>query len=563
MAIRCQNWYDLNAARNYPLDDGAICADTRGRRFPTHFLADLYLKYPDTLGPYVYLSAFTITPNVVTLVLLAADSFTAPGVPVASLSLPMPVDKWRQYPLESLYPGVGGWLVFGSGVDDQQDYVARFANASQSRFTPRAAKPYQLLPISSVARLGDTPLTGLVSLLGGNDIEVVAQTREIPGRGLLNCIVVQLANLSSNASLTHTVQTIYSSPCLNTPESGTCPDPQPLQYIGPVPPDCCGNITIKFRGCATVSAITEAATLDSDGNVTAIAASSGVVIDCGLGLFESCVTPDHLPNAQGRLPNDYDDLCHSLSAAPLESISETLGPDIPFSYSEIDDSMSWELGGSASFDFYLASPHAYENAFHDFEWWQVVAGYFGLASGDGFSTHFTDSVAGPNMALCTHAKAHAVYYRKTSAIFYLDQGNVGTSHNAAVLVNVRPDPVNPQRYTAYAAEIDWDAWVSGAKLLRIAYYDGTEWFTLGSVEIPGLALDSPYRLSLWVWPRGDADAWLVAEVVGLTDDTQASVGPVPAKNFGDDYADCGVYTRRSRVRFAWFGIERIPKERTL
>ena len=114
MAIRNQNWYDHNSSRNYPLDDLATAVDDSGQRLPSHFLADLYLKFPIVAGRIAYLGGITVGPGIVTAVILAADGpDSKTGIPLAAVSLPRPVTPWRQYALDPLYPGVGGWIVFG------------------------------------------------------------------------------------------------------------------------------------------------------------------------------------------------------------------------------------------------------------------------------------------------------------------------------------------------------------------------------------------------------------------------------------------------------------------
>ena len=598
MAVRNMNWYDLNSARDYPLDAVATCVADDGRRLPSHFLADLYLKFPSTAANYAYLGAITVTSQIVTVVILGAQSLTDPRpIPLASVSIPGPVDAWRQYPVEALYPGVGGWIVFGHGVEDVQRFSARFSTAQQSFFTPRAAKAYDPLPVTDLGNLNQDPaLTGLIMLLGGNDIEIVGECRTIPGypanawetcEDLLHntpgrpCIVIRLKNTSTNSAQARNVFAVYASPCLNTPESETCGDPPPIEFIGPVQPDCCGNITIKFRGCATVSAITASATINPDGSQTVVPTDNGVVIDCGLGMLQSCVTADNLPDEHGKLPNQYDDLCSSLSVLPAISLSETLYTpawSFSFSFDSIDDVP--EISLSISFSENTSEGEVsiverittigehnliYDDSFLTADAWQALIGYFALAPtvmstvGHAYSTHFADSAAGTNLAVCQEPDTAHFKHRKVSAILSVDQGTVGSAHNAALLSAIRFASPDSSEYTALAAEIDWDAFREGEKLFRIARFNGSSWFTLASIPVPNLSLGLLYRVSLIIYPHGEDDVWVIAELngVGTLDDSMRILGPIAVADVGADDGTTysGLHTKQSRANFFWFGVE--------
>ena len=589
MAIRNQHWYDLNSARDYPLDAEATCVDDSGNRLPSHYIADLNLKFPRVAARLAYLGGITVSPNIVTVVILgaASEDDTQP-VPLATISLSRPVEIFRQYPLDGAYPGVGGWIAFGPGVDGDM-LTARFATAAQSLLTPRAARSYELLPVKDVGKLGVTgPLTGVVALEAGTDIEIVREGRVIPGHTpepwqAMNdpdgnpgreCVVIRLKNTSSNTALSRNVFDIYRSPCLGTPESETCGDPQPIQFLGPVQPDCCGNITIKFRGCASVSAIAASATHHTDGSITSVSSSNGVIIDCGLGLSEACITAPYLPDAEGNLPNDYSDLC-SLSVSAAVSYSEDLLAELSWSFSfPMEDivppafSFSWG-DDSVSFAYEIKDAAVYSDEFTSLAAWTLLAGYFAqaplssnvLSSGTAFSTHFTNSAAGINVAVCDDPTTRNFHFRRVCTVVRVDQGDPGSAHNAAVLAVVRPTSEDLTEFTAFAAEIDWDAFREGEKLFRIARYDGHQWHTLASTPVPQLALGHLYRVSLSVFPHGIDGGWLIASLSNIEGAAPVSIslGPLAVANVGQDDGTtyCGLHTKQSRADFLWFGVEAV------
>jgi hypothetical protein len=579
MAIRTQSWYDLNCSRAYPLDDAASAVDDQGIRLPSHFIADLNLKFPSTAGQYVYLSGITVTERLVTLVFLATNDLddASACVPLAAVTVEKPVTCFRQYAVDALYPGVGGWVVFGHGVDDEPQYSARFSTSQQSLFTRRAVHIYTPLPIPSMGRLNNaTALTGLIYLLGGDDIEIVKECRTIPdaparvgdecddateesvGR---ECIVIRLiAGASSeivNPVANLNVYGKYAGDCDNVAESHACGEDEPIQFIGPVQPDCCGNITIKFRGCASISEIVEAATLDEHGSLSEVASATGVIVDCGLSLVDACVSKDQLPSPDGELPNEYYDLCESASFSDSLSITFPLDESFSFTYpAEFpEESEAW---------------YTFEDEFETYDaLWQVKAGCFGYVEGHrgadslslsdmegelewAMSTVFTNSALGTNLVRCAHPNVLHVFRRKVSAILEIYQGGPGCWHNASVAAAIRP--VHEDVFTCLIAELDWDGFNLGYKSFRIAYWNGAAWSTLASAAVPTMGLDKAYYVSLSLYPCTDTTAWVIATLTGMDDGISVSLGPTLITDFSNtDFGYPGLYTKRSKANFYWFG----------
>lgn len=325
MAVRNQGWNSLNESRDHPFDAAAMLQDDEGALTPLNIISGLKAMIPESAGALCYVGGLSVTPTVVTVLIMAADSLNDAGRLVLSISQRLPIVRHQQYALASQYPGAAGWITFGGGV--VQPYRGRFATPSQSLLSPLAVRRYVAPPIASVGKYGVAGLTGLVSLRSGNDIEIVKECREVPdhavagshpqycdgGPGLQarDVIVFRLRDTSDEQD--RNVYDLYRGACGNRPESGNCGEPEPIELINAVSPDCCGYVTIEFRGCADVSEIVEAVTTNSEGAEVSREAATGVVIDCGLSLDDACISADKLPDDSGRLPNDYDDLCDSLS----------------------------------------------------------------------------------------------------------------------------------------------------------------------------------------------------------------------------------------------------------
>lgn len=284
------DWYAGNATRAYPLDDAATVRDDAGLALPSQILVDCRVRFPLTLGRFAYLSGVTVSPGIVTVILMAADDAAMPSggailQPLGAVSLPQPVTPNRHYPIQPMAAGVGGWLVFGRGIEEP--YSGRFSLPGQSILLPRAAAAYHPLPITSLGKFGLEPgLDGVVQLLGGTDLAVTSGMRLV-GEVEVDAIVLGLVD-----NLNRNVYAFYSGPCGGRPESNTCTKPA-LQMINSVSPDCNGNLTIDFSGAQIYPYV--------DGG--------GLAVDLALGMADVCLGQDNLPDSDGNLPGDVEGTC--------------------------------------------------------------------------------------------------------------------------------------------------------------------------------------------------------------------------------------------------------------
>jgi hypothetical protein len=299
MGIRNPDWYAANATRAYPLDDAATARDDGGRELPPQILVDCRIRFPTTIGQFAYLSGVTVGPSIVTAVIMATPTAVLPpggvlrnGVamqPLGSVSLPKPVTPNRHYPIQPMAGGVGGWLVFGRGIEEP--YSGRFSSPGQSLLLPRVALAYDPLPVRSLGKLGlSQALTGVIQLLGSTDIAVTQEIRNIDS-GDVDAIVIGLID-----SLNRNVYSYYTGPCGGRPESNTCGRPV-LEMINTVQPDCDGNLTIDFSKAYDILKY-----LPFEGG-------GGFALDLSLGMADVCLGQDTLPDSAGNLPGTYPDEC--------------------------------------------------------------------------------------------------------------------------------------------------------------------------------------------------------------------------------------------------------------
>jgi len=274
MAAINNNWLNAQALRRYPLDDNATgIGDDGVTNIKDDIILDMHLRWPELAGQFAFLGGLTVTDNLVTAVILAADNqYEADNfTPLAAITLQQPVDRYRFYDLEPLYPGVGGFIAFG---DLGENCNIRMSTPVQGLLAPRIAKPYAALPVPSIRKNGRVDgLTGVVEIRGGTDIEVVKESVLVDGEER-DALVVRLT--TSTDATTNTLQT-YIGPCGERPESRNC-NLDGIETINGVGPDCDGNILITFEDLTA-------------GPFSCGSEVAGVTLDQSLGLDEACPAP--------------------------------------------------------------------------------------------------------------------------------------------------------------------------------------------------------------------------------------------------------------------------------
>lgn len=305
------NFYNLNELRAFPLSDAATTVDNDGRFLPADLLVDCRLRFPKEVATYAFLGGITVTPRLVSLVILGSlsQNETSAYVPLASVTLVKPMEIFRPYTVTPLYPGVGGWVVFGSGT--ATPYVGRFSSPAQSLLTPRAAAGYWGIPVKSLGKLGlATALTGLVTIVGGTDVEVIKDTVSL-GSESRDALIVRLRADTPGDNVLQK----YLTECGRRPESNTCDKPG-IEFINGVAPDCDGNLEITFVNL-------EEAPYES---------CAGVVLDHAVELEETCVNRQQFvepvdlcedTSSNSSVSPDSSTSSESSSVAPPSSVAES------------------------------------------------------------------------------------------------------------------------------------------------------------------------------------------------------------------------------------------------
>jgi hypothetical protein len=229
-----QDWYNENEARSYPFDEIGSRVDNAGISLPDDIVVDARLRFPSTYGRYLFVSSLSVTPGLVTATFLAATAGAAEDpdpqafVPVASIAVPRPVERYRPYPVVGHVPGVSGWVVFGAGADRATPISLYFSRPGQSLLAPRAAAAYLPGRVTGLGRDQQPDvLEGEVVLAPRGDLRIEAATRVIDG------FDTRVILFSLDPGLTPEQYTAYAGPCGKRPDSRTC-DRQPIISINGV-----------------------------------------------------------------------------------------------------------------------------------------------------------------------------------------------------------------------------------------------------------------------------------------------------------------------------------------
>ena len=319
-------WLNANEQRNYPLHDLADRMTGDDRVLPNDILVDAHIWLPKSAGNKVFVSSVSVSPYLITMTFAAAplDPFCSSSipafafVPLAVLKAGRPHAPFRNYQLEAIYPGVGGWVTLGSCDDLAGSYSMTFVGPGNTVLLDRTVHAYNDIPVLSVGKLGVLPkLTGTVKLTGlAGQIKTFAATKVINGvTTRVAAIGLDKANVLANNLST------FAGVCGHRPQANNC-KLAPIVEINGLKPDCNGDIKIKFLGDIVVGAVRP----------------GGVILDHPVGLAQVCATKSGFNPLPGE---DHGDYCPqaptpssssspiSSSSSSLSEISSSSGPTVP------------------------------------------------------------------------------------------------------------------------------------------------------------------------------------------------------------------------------------------
>lgn len=574
-----RNWYTLNGTRRYPVDDGCTGEGDGGENLPNNLVVDASVRLPSTLGTGVAISSVVVSGSLVSVTLVAVahppvvpagESAGATAfVPLGAVSVRAPVQQGRPYPITPMADGVGGWLVFGEGV--QSRFNARFSTPRQAGLNPKTCRFYRPLPVPSIAKLNSAVrLEGVVTVKAGPDVEILGADRTVDGVPV-RAMVVRLKQ--------DTPQNLfdkYRGPCSGRPESNTCDRPA-AEYINTVGPDCNGNLTIKFP---------------SPLRATPLAGGGGLVLDYPYGLIDACTRDDRLPDAQGRLPNEYDDECNPSDGDQDANAKGggVVGPPQPPLMSEYPSVSSQVL------DICAELPHTETFDDGDPDNWQIVYGLWGFVTSESPAEPEDDRVSS---AVAYYSASSSVSSGYSSASSWSEvypytipgtdtawAANEPAGRNVAVWfdcayeevygLRLKTDvrlPKNQGRGNAqlvlnlrtHETGVGFEYWVveldRTSHSLRVRWWSGSGWTTLVTAPLSAIGRlvewDTWYRLEAEVTEVSPGTAKIVARLVDVPSLTTLLTINTTTAAFAPGRGKVGLGTEHSKALFSFFRVEQI------
>lgn len=548
MPIRNQNWYNLQSTRRYPLDDKTTGEDDSGGTIRDDIIVDCHIRYPETLGKYLFIQGLTVTPNLVSVVIGAADDLDQTNCPtVAAITVTKPLARNVNELITSFVPGLSGWVAFGPGVET--NFVGRYSTPKQTFIGLRNARAYRPLPIPTIGKnTVAQSLTGVISLIAETPVVATyypAYTvpKYDPETGETNALPVKAIVFSTDApTAQYNPLTAFLGPCTERPESGNCPK-TPIERINGVEPDCeTGNINIVVGDGLSAATFEECGGMD-------------ITTELGLSMVCEKTPPSERPRRDDcpcedddgvseycwpqppEDPDDSNDLTNCTNNAPCSDLPviATFGECVP-----CDEAGS---GSSA--------------AQSDFE---TVSGSFNFTDATvppsecGQSNNFAEGRAwrsnpnsGLNISLFKYCAGDWAYGKTVSARLRPTSG--GTRRNGGVVLNYTRAIENGRcRSKYFAVMVDI---IAGE--LQLYRFDGNLLIKENAVPIP-YAANSWYALSASA-AGTNGSATITATLFNITNGTFVTSLATNVTDYEIINGLAGIISNSSATEFSSFKIE--------
>lgn len=245
MKIVTKQFLNENAFASYPLDSKATYEpySLEDASRINSILLDLKITVPKHIANSVFIASIKITNSLVSMVLMGTKQalyyeeqlpptpeytsaeYTALNSVILATVVVEVNTAATQIPIAITgeLPGVGGWVIFGPGVENESNWS--FSGPASSTISSLAVTRYDYSGVFSVAKKDFVEtLDGAINIIGQNGVEVVKAAN--------NTLSIQFSgtpfDVKNNLS-------IYAGACGNRPESNTCTF-TPIQTINNLKP---------------------------------------------------------------------------------------------------------------------------------------------------------------------------------------------------------------------------------------------------------------------------------------------------------------------------------------
>lgn len=317
MRVVTRDFLNDNEYISYPFDGRATLEPyaTKDPSIVNSLVTDMRLTLPRDVAACAFVANITVTKALVTMTIMGSRTHPfSPNTPQASLSneqyvvlgafvlAKLQVKKTSGLPgspvqVISDTPGVGGWVVFGSGILNEG--LWSFSGPQASMVSDRCITRYDYGGVTTLGRKGyDNQISGNVTLIGQNGIEVVSDSEGL---------AIQFSG--TNLDIRQGLQS-FSGQCGGRPESGTCLY-SPIKTVNGLIPQGANREVVVVLDKPMYATIEN---INTDDEI--------VVVSSDLPLESFCKTRINIPDGcNGTQPSP-----NLLGAAPTTSTGVTFSP---------------------------------------------------------------------------------------------------------------------------------------------------------------------------------------------------------------------------------------------
>lgn len=229
MRVVSRDFLNDNEYQKYPVDERATLEPYASSDVSAvnSLLTDMKLVVPGAVAACAFIASVKTTPALVTLTIMGSQTHPfSPNIPPATVLneqysvlgafvlATVQVRRTSSLPgsivhVQSEVPGVGGWVIFGSGVLTEGSWS--FSGPEASMISDYCISRYEHGGVTTIGKYGfDTVIDGKVQMVGQNGVEVVYDSKGV---------AIQFSG--PKADVKQGLQSFVGE-CGGRPESDTC-----------------------------------------------------------------------------------------------------------------------------------------------------------------------------------------------------------------------------------------------------------------------------------------------------------------------------------------------------
>lgn len=245
MAVRIDDWFNLNTTRRYPFDDEATLIGDDAARLPDSIIVDATIGGTREASEHTYfLGSVSVSPLIVSATICRFDG-GAGNTLVGFVNVDKDTARRGTVPVEAVVPNFNGFISFGAAIASITDLNWAASSVDQARFNERCVYQTAFGVFDDVTDAAAfSGVTGVIDLVTTNPDVLSISTGTVDGK---NAIFI---GLNEKGDRGFSIHRNFISPCDVSPDSNTCVVDS-ITSINGIQPTCAdGRITFNFISTA-------------------------------------------------------------------------------------------------------------------------------------------------------------------------------------------------------------------------------------------------------------------------------------------------------------------------